>query len=72
MKLFCETGKIPYPTRAIAACARASKILKSRGDKARQESERLVPYVCPECRAWHLGHSYKRRRLLRKRLAIAS
>ncbi len=48
------TGKVPYPAKADAhhAMGRMKRRKKLRGYKT---GERVFPYRCDHCGAWHLG-----------------
>ena len=49
---YCDvSGKVKYPGRGSA---RRAVLILNRVRKG--GSERLHPYRCPDCHAWHVGH----------------
>jgi hypothetical protein len=50
---YCPTGKIVYSS------ARAAQESLRYIRKPGEEGGRLRPYKCPQCKQWHLGHSYE-------------
>lgn len=51
-----STGKIGYPTRGAAA--EASNNFTARKGAAQG---RTHPYLCPLCKAWHIGRDHGRK-----------
>lgn len=47
-------GKTRYHSEHAA---KADIRAMQRAGKSRTYEGRLHPYVCPECRAWHVGHT---------------
>lgn len=47
-------GKIGYPDKERAAAA--AKIMVSRGAAKVGRGRKFVPYVCPMCALYHVGH----------------
>lgn len=50
------TRKEKYRSKAKAA-KKIRGIVSKGYEKPHREDEKLVPYLCPHCGFWHIGHS---------------
>ena len=55
----CTTGKLPYETRGLAQAA-CDGMSKRRYRGLHGERVRVMPYLCPRCGMWHVGHDPQR------------
>ena len=53
----CSTGKVEHPTRDAAEAAQKKLVYDNHVKGEDAKSAGLNVYPCPDCGAWHVGHS---------------